>query len=234
MKNSSLFAALIVAQLIGTPQASADEIFTYQGNPWTTSNSNPSLFGSFLTASVTLGCPTTVCPDGIYQFGADLTEFSISASPTTSTTLSLNSTTPGVSTGNYQVNVVLTNGAITVWALQVYDAFPTYTEFLETSNQVDAAITYLSPGQSNAAVYSFPGNSEGWAPAPGPIPGAGWLSYLALGLLGLGTLFSQRRPENTTMVSALALAVFGLRRIGGYIRQSSSTKRPQISAAGWT
>jgi hypothetical protein len=46
--------------------------------------------------------------------------------------------------------------------------------------------------------------------------------------------FSAPPGKHDDLVTALALAVFGLRRIGGYARRSSSTKRPQISAAGWT
>jgi hypothetical protein len=194
MFKSRLLATLAVLGTWGASKALADETFDYMSKPFT-SNDNPALFGNYVTASVTLSCAGT-CADGTYSFsippGSPANTFALSGDPTGSLAITLSLTTSGATFSGSNEYVILTGGAITSWSLDLYDYSGPIIERLYTFGS-DAAI-----GTTDGSFYQndpyfvqaynrdMPGIWTEVSAAPGPIPGAGLLSYVALGLLGLG------------------------------------------------
>lgn len=161
----ALIAMLV--QILALPQAGA-ATFNYTGNLYTT-NDDPNILGSNLTASVTLSC--AVCADGLYRL--EITDLLLQSG-----TLSLDINDPNVLIEFDTVQ--LTNGQIVGWALSLYTAGGDSINSTYSSGNpfvIDASHNTL---HLVAYVIGSPGV---WSETP--LPSALPLFSTSLGLLGL-------------------------------------------------
>ena len=176
----ALIAMLV--QILALPQAGA-ATFNYTSHLYT-KNDDPNIFGSNLTASVTLS--GAICVDGLYQ-GSQITDLFLQSG-----TLSLDINDPNVLIEFDTVQ--LTNGQITGWALSLY-----------TAGGVDINSTYFSgnlfvvdyadshPLQMDAYVFNSP-NTWSETPLPSALP----LFSTGLGLLVLFAWPKKRKYDSSS------------------------------------
>lgn len=206
MKAKSLAAAITLA-IAAVSQASADEVFSYTGNVFTSSFSQSEV-GNYLTASVTLNC--TVCSAGTYFYGTgknDISVYTMTADLLNgNSVVSLTSGNPGVLAPVYgqppvgpgaPSYVMLDSaGKIDAWNISLGkgDFSPGLSSISNDSvyHQVTGDISDCrdcSPFSFATGGNSSPGRWSGPVGAPGPNLGAGVHGLLA----ALGGYFLWRR-----------------------------------------
>jgi hypothetical protein len=122
--------------------------------------------------------------------------FTLSSGPGYGYSFASNSPSPaGFTTEHVNDDTVIVgaNGKITGWALELSHQ----SNIVATYNIAAVIQDFADQNNINISISSTPGTWScltangaacGLSPAPGPIPGAGLLSYIAIGLLGLGSL----------------------------------------------
>jgi hypothetical protein len=189
-KSALFFATIAVLALLGVSPASADvEVFNYTGNTFTMAN--PTQTGittnDFVTATVTLDCSGVWTSGTPYTFGTGvdhITAFALSVGPDGATTYSTLAAPPNQILAGSFIDFSAP-GKVSDWLLGLNassnccDAIvteerpnhPVMDEFVGTNEESDTTGGFNSDSQGNWVEVSA---------APGPIPGSGFLSYIAL------------------------------------------------------